>query len=49
MLNGKTVSVLTFLTGLEWIQNQTLKRSNQYRPACNSTTKFDAVFVIFNP
>ena len=36
MLNDKTAGVLTSIDiGIEWIQNQTLLRVNQYRPPVN--------------
>ena len=49
MLNGKSASVPSMIrTGIQWVENQTLKRSRQYRRPCKSTTMFEFVFVLWN-
>ena len=47
-LNGKAIGVLTSIDiGIEWIQNQTFLRLNQYHPPCKVATKFDIAFILF--
>ena len=46
-LDGKNANVLTLINILiEWIQNQTFRRLNQYLSPCKLAIKFDIAFIV---